>query len=298
MNPPINRRDSWYIKAAAPLAVLLPYCFRGGAPRRHDWAEPFMSTLARLRQKIDSLDQSLHETLIARAAASAEIARAKTLAAAAPARAFRPAREALIARALLRRHQGVLPPERLLSIWRQIIAASLAQQESAPLILYAPQTGLPDWLRLAYDYAGTGETIALAQSAADVLAALEAAPLTLALTAEPRAAQDLWQTGWWRSWPQDCAVVGRWPLAEKEPGLWILARGVEQNLPPETRGQMTEVFSLALPESAPDPAAAKRLAKAGELSLFAAPASLAAQMRAKWPYNVRTLGRYVSGENQ
>ncbi|HXJ02292.1 MAG TPA: chorismate mutase [Micropepsaceae bacterium] len=97
-------------------------------------------TLEDLRGEIDRIDDALHDLLIRRANVSLAIAKVKQPAEGAPATpvpALRPAREAMILRRLLARHKGDLPPQVLVRIWREIMAASLRVQSKFHLHVYS-----------------------------------------------------------------------------------------------------------------------------------------------------------------
>jgi chorismate mutase/prephenate dehydratase len=108
------------------------------------------STLEDLRREIDGIDDALHDLLIRRAGVARAVAKVKQPAAEAGngtlVPALRPAREAAILRRLLARHQGDLPPQSLVRIWREIIAASLRVQSKFHLHVYTAdnQTGFAD----------------------------------------------------------------------------------------------------------------------------------------------------------
>ena len=100
------------------------------------------ATLEDLRREIDGIDDALHDLLIRRANVARAVAKVKQPGAdqgsgmLVP--ALRPAREAAILRRLLARHEGDLPPQVLVRIWREIIAASLRVQSKFHLHVYAP----------------------------------------------------------------------------------------------------------------------------------------------------------------
>ena len=80
--------------------------------------------LAALRAELDRIDDALHDLLIRRADVVARVAATKpngTL-------ALRPGREAAIIRRLLARHTGHLPPQALVRLWRELLAATTAMQ--------------------------------------------------------------------------------------------------------------------------------------------------------------------------
>ncbi len=81
--------------------------------------------LDKLRDKIDSIDQSLHDLIMERADVVAEIKDAKQDIGGP---IFWPAREAEVLRKLMGRHRGPLPPGVITRIWRELISASLIIQ--------------------------------------------------------------------------------------------------------------------------------------------------------------------------
>ncbi len=98
-------------------------------------------TLEDLRAEIDQIDDALQDLLIRRAAVTRAIAKVKQPEAGPDgvplAAALRPAREALIFRRLLARHQGELSPQLIVGIWREIIASSLRAQANFQAHVYA-----------------------------------------------------------------------------------------------------------------------------------------------------------------
>ena len=98
-------------------------------------------TLDDLRREVDGIDDAMHDLLIRRAEVSRAIALVKQPGAGADVGsltpAMRPAREAEILRRLLARHRGDLPPQVVVRIWREIIAASLRMQSKYQLHVFA-----------------------------------------------------------------------------------------------------------------------------------------------------------------
>ena len=107
-------------------------------------------TLEDLRREIDAIDDALHDLLIRRSDVTRAVAKVKQPVSeqgnGALVPALRPAREAAILRRLLARHKGDLPPQVLVRIWREIIAASLRVQGRFHLHVYAAdnQSGFAD----------------------------------------------------------------------------------------------------------------------------------------------------------
>ena len=82
--------------------------------------EPAAESLAQLRVEIDRIDASMHALLMERGRIIDRLIAIKTRQGGGS--AFRPAREAAMMRALVERHEGLLPLDTVESIWRIIIS--------------------------------------------------------------------------------------------------------------------------------------------------------------------------------
>ena len=82
------------------------------------------TTLADLRRQIDSLDRTIIDALARRFEITAHVAATKN-----QGRTFRPGREADLIGGLLKASQGAVDPRLIETLWRQIIAFSLAGQK-------------------------------------------------------------------------------------------------------------------------------------------------------------------------
>src|SRR5580704_3696090 len=83
-------------------------------------AEPLNPTLADLRAEIDRIDAEMHALLIERGRVIDRLIEIKTRQGGGS--AFRPAREASMMRAIVKRHRGRLPVDTVEGIWRVIIS--------------------------------------------------------------------------------------------------------------------------------------------------------------------------------
>src|SRR5271165_1209795 len=81
---------------------------------------PLKPTLADLRSEIDRIDAAMHQLLIERGRIIDQLIEIKAQQGGGS--AFRPAREAAMMRAIVERHQGLLPLDTVEGIWRIIIA--------------------------------------------------------------------------------------------------------------------------------------------------------------------------------
>ncbi|MFT8243485.1 chorismate mutase [Roseomonas sp. BN140053] len=151
--------------------------------------------LAALRAEIDAVDDALHDLLMRRAAITGRMAAARIKAGSGG--SFRPGREALILRRLLARHGGPLPPGTLLRVWREIIAASLAQQGGFSVAVQAAQPDSPV-LALARAHFGLDTPLRVHATPARALAALSAGEAAVAVLGAPEDGEAP-GAAWWPS---------------------------------------------------------------------------------------------------
>lgn len=83
-----------------------------------------MTTLDELRQKIDAIDDQLHDLIISRTEIVEQVRAVKS----GDRIKIRPAREAEIIYRLLARHKGMFPRRELVRIWRELIIATLRSE--------------------------------------------------------------------------------------------------------------------------------------------------------------------------
>tara|TARA_R110002072_G_scaffold14810_17_gene60671 strand:- start:21071 stop:21943 length:873 start_codon:yes stop_codon:yes gene_type:complete len=124
--------------------------------------------LDKLRQEIDAIDRSLHELLVRRTEISRKVGQAKGSAKA----TMRPGREAVVLRQLLKLPNGPLSKAVMVRIWREIFAASLAQQGPFQVTVEA-QPGNDSLMALARDHFGVETPIIEESSAVRVINAVE-----------------------------------------------------------------------------------------------------------------------------
>jgi chorismate mutase/prephenate dehydratase len=93
---------------------------------------PLEDGLAALRQALDGLDDRILDLLTQRAAIVERVANTKK------GGPLRPGREAAIIRRLLENHRGALPRSAVVRIWREIFAASVAQQQGVLVAVCDP----------------------------------------------------------------------------------------------------------------------------------------------------------------
>jgi len=169
--------------------------------------DPPAPSLAELRDRLDSLDDALHDLLMRRAEVVGEVARL----AARGKVAFRPGREADIIRRLLARHGGALPRRALPRLWRELFAATTSMQGPLIVSVCEPEPGA-GFLACAREHFGAltplRSHVSPARAVSEVSAGIAtAAVLPLPLEEEPAA------TAWWTTL-----------LHRDEPRLHVVAR--------------------------------------------------------------------------
>jgi chorismate mutase-like protein len=152
--------------------------------------------LQELRQRLDAIDDGLHDLLIDRAEVVALVAdhkRSNNLT------FYQPEREAEILRRLAARHHGRLPLASLVRIWREMLAATVSLETPFAVAVYAP-TGSPGFWDLARDHFGSNTPIAACGSIAQVITAVAEAPDSAGVLPMPQEGEP---DPWWRHllWP-------------------------------------------------------------------------------------------------
>jgi chorismate mutase-like protein len=176
--------------------------------------------LAALRAEIDAVDSQLHDLLMRRTDLAVQVgvvkARVQPLGGtpADGAKFIRPAREALILRRLVARHQGKLPKAVIVRMWREMISALLQVEGPFVVAVQAPRGETVLW-DLARDHYGSRVRITPVPAGADVLKAVARGKATVGILPMPKAGE---RSPWW---PQLMAkgdggthVMGRLPFGD------------------------------------------------------------------------------------
>ncbi|MEI6558197.1 MAG: chorismate mutase [Rhodospirillaceae bacterium] len=164
--------------------------------------------LDELRQRIDGIDDAIHELLLQRAEVVKLVGAAKT-----PGQvALRPAREAAILRRLAANHRGDLPVAVILRMWRELISGLTQMQGRFGVVVYAPEDRRGFW-DIARDHFGSftpmtaaKTPVAVVRTVAEGSASVGVVPFPFEDDADP----------WWRFINGDDAktphVVARLPF--------------------------------------------------------------------------------------
>jgi chorismate mutase len=107
--------------------------------------------LDEVRRKIDTLDDRIHDLLMERARLIVEVSEEKRKN---KLQIIQPAREALMIRRLLGRHEGKLPKAAIVRIWRELVGAVSLLQTGLKVAVSVPE-GKPHFWDMAKDYFGS-----------------------------------------------------------------------------------------------------------------------------------------------
>ena len=231
-------------------------------------SDGMMDELVRLRQKIDAIDDQLHDLLMQRTELAVSVGATKAArqpltgdSPAEGAKFIRPAREAKILRRLIARHQGKLPKAVLVRMWREMISALL--QVEGPVAVYAPQ-GTPGYWDLARDHYGSRVKILTFSRVDRALSAVMDGSATVAVLPMPREDET---DSWWRRLvgsPQLPHVIARLPFGDpgnqRNPDLQALVVG---RTPTEHTDRDHSLLVLEAPEPVSRSALRQALAEVG-----------------------------------
>ncbi|KAA2214241.1 chorismate mutase [Teichococcus oryzae] len=186
---------------------------------------PPPTDLASLRVEIDRIDDALHDLLMRRSDLVAHMASAR-LKGGAP--TFRPGREALILRRLLQRNRGAMARAAIVRLWREIIAASLAQQ--GRFTIAVPDAGGADCVasRMARAHFGLLTPLKAYPTPFRALASVAGGETAVAVLPAPDEAEQP-EPAWW--------------MRMEAPGLRVVA-ALPFLAPPDARPQAYAVATL------------------------------------------------------
>lgn len=154
--------------------------------------KPYNSpTLDDIRQKIDELDNRIHDTLMERAELVLKVGEEKRRN---NIQIVQPAREARMIRRLLARHKGVLPEMAVVRIWRELVGAvSLLQTGLKVTVSTSSENQTESW-DLARDYFGSSLPMSKSNTPVAAISALKEGKTTFAVVPCPITEDD---QPWW-----------------------------------------------------------------------------------------------------
>jgi len=166
--------------------------------------------LDELRQKIDKIDDKLHDLLMRRAELVESVGAVKK---GDRIPALRPGREAMILRRLMARHDGPFPRTLVARIWRELMSGTIAMQVDFSVAVYAPAVA-PGFWDLARDHYGSFTPMTAHSTASQVLRAVTEGNASVGVLPWP---QDGDREAWWPQLvatdPATPKVIARLPFA-------------------------------------------------------------------------------------
>lgn len=147
-------------------------------------------TLDEIRQRIDALDDRIHDTLMERAELVLQVSeekRKKNI------QITQPAREARMIRRLLARHKGVLPQMAVVRIWRELVGAVSLLQTGLKVAVATPDNQHDYW-DLARDYFGSSLPMHRLNTAVSAISDVKEDKATFAVVPFPREDDE---QPWW-----------------------------------------------------------------------------------------------------
>jgi chorismate mutase len=208
------------------------------APPEH-WRSEDGNGLARLRTTLDGIDDQIHDLLIERGRVVEEVAKTGKRA------ALRPGREASIIRRLLARHRGSLPPQAIVRIWRELLAATTGMQGSFTLAVCDPHPG-GGYAQLAREQYGSLTPLRVHGGAAQAIAELSAGRASVAILPMPSETETWWLTALRRP---DIHIVARLPFwAPRPDGASAVQALVVARFPPDASEHDRSFIGLELDE--------------------------------------------------
>lgn len=174
--------------------------------------------LDKIRQKIDSLDNQIHDLLLERADLIMAISEEKKKAGI---QIVQPAREARMIRRLMARHRGPLPEETIVRIWRELVSSVSLLQTGLSVAVYTPSR-TPEYWDMARDYFGTVLPMERVPSPQVALQKVKDGEITFAVLPYPGVKGNVDDESWWIGLVKLCldqeglSVIQRLPYGEKE----------------------------------------------------------------------------------
>ncbi len=180
-------------------------------------AKPYNSpALDDIRQKIDALDNKIHDALMERAELVLKVGEEKRKN---NIQIVQPAREARMIRRLLGRHKGALPEMAVVRIWRELVGAVSLLQTGLKIAVTVPE-GQQDYWDLARDYFGSCLPMQRSPTAISSISALKEGRATFAVVPRP---SDEDEQPWWTFLDVNAAE----PLSI----IMCLPHGADPNIP-------------------------------------------------------------------
>lgn len=201
--------------------------------------------LTSLRAELDQLDDAIHDLLIRRADVVQRVAATKP----AGVIALRPGREAAILRRLLTRHRGGLPPQSIVRIWRELLAATTGMQGRFAIAVCDTDPARA-FTQLAREHFGALTPLSSHRSPAQSIAEVSAGRASLAvlpLPSDTESAAEAWWTALLQKDEPRIHVIARLPFYRPRPdGAPAVQALVVAAIAPDPSGDDRSLIGLEL----------------------------------------------------
>ncbi|MDR3521023.1 MAG: chorismate mutase [Acidocella sp.] len=201
-------------------------------------------TLAKLRAELDSLDDELHALLMRRAGIIERVAsdggkRGVKI---------RPGREASMVRRLLGQHQGSLPPQSILRIWREIFAAALII-EGGQTVAVCSTSETCEIPALAREHFGPLTPMRRHRNPSQTLADIESGTAQVAVLPPPSDEPDgIWWTSLMGRGPTQLSVIAKLPFwTQRAEGTPVGVAYAVAAIQPDASGNDHGLIALEVP---------------------------------------------------
>jgi chorismate mutase len=200
--------------------------------------------LARLRAEIDSLDDRLHDLLMARAEIIERVAREGGKRGV----PIRPGREAAMLRRLLARHHGALPPQTIVRIWRELFSGALMIEGGLTIaVADGAQTELPS---VAREHFGPLTSLRRHRTTSQALADLtngNAHAAVLPLPSDEDDEQSAWWVGLMHGGVPRLAIIAKLPFwTRRNEGVPQAGAYVVASLTPDPSGADRSLIGIEI----------------------------------------------------
>ncbi len=207
---------------------------------------PSASRLGQLRAQLDALDDQIHDLLMQRARIVESVANEGGK----KGTKIRPGREAVILRRLLARHEGALPQQAIIRLWREIFGAALIIEGGQTMAVCDGEGG-ETRLALAREHFGPLTPVRRHHNPSQTLADLAREGGAQLAILPPLAEDDEAHGGWWplltATGQSRLYVIAKIPFwTKRAEGLPVGDAYVVATVPPDASGEDRGLIALIL----------------------------------------------------
>jgi len=171
-----------------------------------------------IRKQIDSLDNQVHDLLMKRTELVMRIGKVKRES---NITTVQPAREAIMLRRLMNRHEGPLPKEAVVRIWRELVGAVSLLQTGLKVVVTVPEDKELEHWDMAKDYFSSVLPMQKIGDSLGAIGAIREGDTTFGVVPWPVDGE---QSPWWMSLMEEdgeipMRIVARLPFGNRKQGI-------------------------------------------------------------------------------